>query len=175
MPRRKLSVDIAFADIKKAQDYLKTKDIDVELQVTHPTPKVIKRSTSAYGNVDFNAKKNPSSVVIPLYAKHTIAHAGDKTAGADGKIELTGAGVVTYGPGMTRVPIALERTLLYQDALAQEADRRMLSTERVHKLIVPRQDSAGRQVNVALTVSEDILDAGYMLGDFPGSFIHRAR
>lgn len=178
MPRRKLSVEDAFAQIKQAQEHLASAGINVDVSVQsvqsepEPQPK-----RNAYGSTEVSTpKRKATHMVIDLYSKHCVAHAGHQVIGEDGVKRIVGDGVATYGPGKNiRVPIEIAQRLLYNDAVAREYDDKFRSGEQICKLVVQKIDPSGNRVNVGLTVPESVLDPGSMLTMLPNQYTYVIR
>lgn len=175
MAKRKISVEEAFAVLEAAGINVQVKSIAPESpaagtpQVVDTTPK-----RNAYGSTETTYRKRPvTHVKIPLYAKHSRGSGGVTVTDSNGEQHVENAGVVTYGPGVTLVPVELAAELERADAAARQADEDMLSPVPKHRLIVPKVDSGGNRFNVGVLVPEEMLDPGAMLTQLPTQYTYR--
>lgn len=106
----------------------------------------------------YGKKVGKNGQMITLYAKHSVGCGGYIVEDANGK-HVENAGVQSYGPGRVYVPNDFVDHLLHQDALAQEADRKMLSSEQLKYIVAPRVGRDGQRANVGIaTGSLDVAD-----------------
>ena len=165
MPRKKINLN----EVEHAFKVLERAGIDIQVK---PAQEIVQQQfvvepvrskTSPYGSIDSHyAKVAKRTAKITLYAKHCVGSGGVESGNGDNK-QIENAGVQTYGPGVCVVPVELVGHLLHADQQARNADSDMLSREPKYKLIVPRIDGTGNRANVAMSVPEDVLDAGAML------------
>lgn len=120
MPRRKLTLEDAFAIFRDHNLQVEVKGIDqspnptladfIEQEINPPKPQPV--------------VVNKSIVEIDLYCKHSVSSGGEMTVGSDGEKTIQHSGIQTYGPGRVRVPSYLASELLYRDAAARAVDQR---------------------------------------------------
>ena len=138
MPRRKITIEEAFATLESAGINVQVKKPDVDELIPLDTTKAAINYSDTYGIPQETL--GGKLVKVKLYAKHTV-----------------GSGGQSYGPGIITVPSSIAQHLLHQDGLAVEADNKMLDRQQHSYLVVQRQ-SAGQVVNVGLEVDSQVLD-----------------
>lgn len=147
MPRRKITLDEAYAVFEQHGLKVRVEAVQPELPIVpvdhlfeQPAPPPVK--PRKIGN---------QLVRINLRTRQTITSGGHPILDAKGKtIAVEGQAFHEYGPGPCVVPSELAGDLLYQDALAVEADRKFLSPEFRSYVILP---VGGR--NVGRYISND--------------------
>ena len=151
MPKRKITIEEAFAALDSAGISVQVKkpDVpDIEEPVVAPTVSY----SEVYGIPQ--EKLGGKLIKVKLYAKHTV--------GSNGQ---------SYGPGIITVPSSMAQHLLHQDGLAVDADNKMLDRQQHSYLVVQRQ-SAGQVVNVGLEVDSLVLDN---IGNLPSHLMFNIR
>ena len=152
MPKRKITLAEAFATFEQHGLQVEVKSASVEPEsdtltladFTHtpvPIPKVAER-------------KSKTTMTITLHAAHSIGAGGVMVDAGTPNQRIENAGVETYGPGICTVPTTLVAHLLHQDALAKQADDRLLDRQMRSYLVVPRSVN-GQRVNVGIEASQD--------------------
>jgi hypothetical protein len=164
MPKRKISIEDAFAALEQAGIHVQVKQVDPVQQSVQQQP-----VQSAHSNMDYTQyppvlkqqqlqRVGKGAVRIPLYSSHSVSCGGYIAAAADGSKQVQEAGVVTYGPGYCTVPADLVEHLLYQDRLAKLADERMLE-KTARKYIVGEVCSMdGSVANIGCLVDDAVFD-----------------
>lgn len=155
MPRKKISIEEAFAALQAAGINVQVKPAQPEPEQLEPDielfeePPLATRQAIHYGR---QRKIGSSNVKITLYAAHTIGSSGYTVGvGADKHVESNG--VLTYGPGVVTVPNDIAAHLLHQDGLARQADAKLLDPTFRSFLIVERRTPQGHTANIGVPVS----------------------
>lgn len=150
MPRRKITIEEAFATLESAGINVQVKKPDVD------EPVILDTIKPSYGNTYGIPQETLGGklVKVKLYAKHTVGSSGQ-----------------SYGPGVVTVSSSIAQHLLHQDGLAVEADAKLLDRQQHSYLVVQRQ-SAGQVVNVGLEVDSQVLDN---IGNLPSHLMFNIR
>ncbi len=163
MPRKKITLEEAFAVFEQHGLQVKVQAV-TEPDIVVPSEEPIKK-------VHTPTKLGNNTVKIALYAKHSVGSGGMMT-GLKGEQQIEHAGVETYGPGIAYVPVALANHLLHQDALARQSDERMLDRQQRCYVVAPRVGPSGQRSNVAVQVTEDMVNN---LGNLPADMMYNIR
>ena len=148
MPRRKITIEEAFATLESAGIPVQVKKPDVEIPASSDTVKA--NYSDPYGIPQ--EKLGGKLIKVKLYAKHTVGSSGQ-----------------SYGPGVITVPASIAQHLLHQDGLAVEADNKMLDRQQ-HSYLVVQRTSEGQVVNVGLEVDSQVLDN---IGNLPNHLMFK--
>ena len=150
MPRRKITIEEAFATLESAGISVQVKRVDEPALLNIPESAVSYSDTYGIPQEKLGGKL----VKVKLYAKHTVGSSGQ-----------------SYGPGIVTVPSSIAQHLLHQDGLAVDADNKMLD-RRQHSYLVVQRTSAGQVVNVGLEVDSMVLDN---FGNLPNNLMFDIR
>ena len=162
MPKRKITLDEAFAVFEQHGLQVEVKAVQTEIAST-PLSEFLEPIVEQPKPVQ---QVNKKTVKITLFATHTMGSGGELTIDSNGNKHISDNGIVTYGPGIVNVPISLAQHLLHQDALAREADERMLEKTMRNYIVVPRQNKDGSVVNCAVGI---VKDNNFDMSSFLGS------
>jgi len=153
MPKRKISIEDAFAALEAAGIQVQVKKV-----AEQPQPQQRKLDYTQYPPVPVVAQVFDSHVKITLYAKHMVGSGGCLTTTADGSQQVQEAGVASYGPGVVTVPVELAQHLLHQDSLARQADAAMLDNTAKRYVVAERYSNDGILARVGIPVTETVFD-----------------
>lgn len=153
MPRRKIklediSIQDAFAALEMQGISVQVKEI-IEPIVDNPPIQVTKPRI----DIMTPQKVGNATAKVSLYAKHSIGNGG-VTMGEKGNQHVENNTYAVYGPGVCYVPTALAGHLLHQDAIARQADERMLDRTPKCYIIAQKISNDGQRANVGIAVSE---------------------
>jgi hypothetical protein len=162
MPRRKISIEDAFAALDEAGIHVQVKSVQPELSNSsrdQPNEQGVRPSDIVGLRPERKrvTTVTPTTVKIALYAKHSIGSGGVEVMTPQGKV-IQNNGVQYYGPGIVTVSKELAEALLYQDALARQTDENTFSTERKSFLIVNKRDADGNRANVGIRIDNGEMD-----------------
>lgn len=166
MPRRKITVEEAFAALEQAGIQVQVKAVSNEAigQEQFEAP-VVEEAKPALQH-----RFGTTTVRLELHAQHSIS-AGGVLVGKKGEQQVVDGTVVTYGPGVCWVPAQYAQHLAYQDMVARQADDRLLDRAMRSYVVAYVRDSTGVK-NIGLPVSRDQqFDLSGFLGQIstPGS------
>lgn len=173
MPRKKISIEEAFATLEQAGIPIQLKPVVAENHV-EPTPEPVIPTGRRKGQI-FDTSPKPTKPAthtrVTLFAKHSIGSGGRLVIDSDGTRRAEHTGVESYGPGICMVPVEHATHLLHADALARQADQRFLDTTMHSYIVVPRQAN-GQRANIAVEVDGGMLGWSSIEHDLPSQYMH---
>lgn len=170
MPKRKISVEEAFAALEQAGIQVQVKKVSEEIPLSKLEDFLEKAVEPSV--LPVQGRIGSTTVKLMLYAKHTVGSGGSIIKLNDGSDSLQNAGIETYGPGICYVPASLAQHLAHQDALARKADDRLHDRKFRSYVVVQRSGGNGVQ-NVGIQVSDDIdFDLSAYIGSLDARNFH---
>lgn len=174
MPKRRISIEEAFATLEQAGIPIQLKLVAVENHVVEQVPELPVQSGRRKGQIFDTSPKPTKSAThtrVTLFAKHSIGSGGRLVIDADGTRRAEHTGVESYGPGICMVPVEHATHLLHADALARQADQRFLDTVMHSYIVVPRQVN-GQRANIGIEVDGGMLGWSSIEHDLPSQYTH---
>lgn len=140
--------------IQEAMAVLKSHGLNVEV-----TPQSNQKADVQQRNVEVKVerKRGNTSVVVELKHQHSIGCGGSLVMEAGERTVINNA-TVSYGPGLTTIPVKHAQWVLHQEALAEEADRRLRTSEQRSFVVTRKVNTAGSSVFVPTQVPNDLFD-----------------
>lgn len=148
MPKRKITIEEALKTLHEAGVKVKIDTVEEPQNVS---------LTPAFRDIEDKKEtvvEKGKFVTITLFAKHSIGSGGEETIDKNGNRLTINNGVETYGPGKCKVPSNLAGHLLHQDALARQADERLLDKTPRCYIVSEVRAPDGRIVNKITQVDE---------------------
>ena len=148
MPKRKITIEEALKTLHEAGVRVKIDSVEEPEKVSLTS--AFRESEKA---VDSVVEKGKFTTVV-LFAKHSVGSGGEETIDKNGNKLTINNGVETYGPGKCKVPSSIAAHLLHQDALAKQADERLLDRTPKCYIVSEVRTPDGRLVNKINQVDE---------------------
>lgn len=170
MPRRKITL----SDITIADAFAKLESAGIQIQVkavTDTEPEQYNIPMPEPAPYSDTKPVGKTTTKVTLYARHSIGSGGTLTVTADSK-QIEHAGVESYGPGVCYVPTKFAQQLLHQDAIARQADNRMLDRQQRCYIVAPRIGNDGQRCNIGIQVDEGMYGD---IGNLPAHMTHIIR